>query len=211
MRKKAYAVLFVAVSTVGIHSIALGAVSDGDCDIDDMMNSNRVTMDQMAVNEYKKAVEEPLAKQIESAPNVKDASCLPILDTLDTLIRAKIPSITSAMGSILAKLRDMACSYANDFISSVVGKMQYNISDPYGIASVGVGGSTSAGGTQVETYDFGKVVSDAVQQAARQKAAELANEGRNSVVSGLPSATSDRLPRVENEVNKGISGALNGL
>ncbi|MNJ38005.1 hypothetical protein D3C77_328420 [compost metagenome] len=186
-------------------------LTDSACDIDEMMEANRKKMDEMAVGIYKVNLEEPIAKQIETAPTVKDASCLPILDTLDTLLRIRIPSTGAIMSGIMAKIRDMACSYANDFIAGVVGKLQYNISDPYGIASVGVGATTGEGGVQKETYDFGAIVRDKVEEAAMQKAREIAREQTKSVTDQLPNGANDRTPRVENSVGNAIKDGLNGL
>lgn len=192
---------------------ASAAPTDGACDIDEMMDTNRKKMDEMAVTEYEKNLSKPMAKMIESAPTVKDASCLPILDTMDSLLRLRLPSMGALMGGIMAKIRDMACKYANDFIASVVGKLQYTVSDPYGIASVGIGGTTEegAGGVQVDRYDFSKVVSDQVMQVAKQKAMEYAREGAGKAMKSLPSPTSDRTPRVEDSVKDGLKDVLDGI
>lgn len=190
---------------------ATAETAEENCDIDTMMDANRLKMDQMAVGIYKANLQDPIGQQIETAPTVKDASCLPILDTLDSLIRLRIPSIGGALGGIMAKIRDMACKYANDFIASVVKSANYNISDPYGIASVGVGGSTTSGGVETQRYDFGKVVQDAVVQAAKNKAAEVSREAVSNTKKTLPSPTSDRLPNPQNSINNAASGVLNGL
>lgn len=214
MSKLKPAALFLCASlalSVQVANAADEAMTDSACDIDEMMSSNHKKMNELAVGIYKANLEEPLAKQIETAPSVKDASCLPILDTLDTLLRMRIPSTGAIMSGIMAKIRDMACKYANDFIGGVVGKMQFNVSDPYGIASVGVGATTGEGGTQVDQYDFGAVVKDKVMEAAAAKAREVMNEQSRGVADKIPTVTPDRLPRVENSVGDVVKDAMNGL
>ncbi|NNB34026.1 hypothetical protein [Pseudomonas fragi] len=185
--------------------------TDSACDIDDMMTANVRKMDEMAVGIYKKNLEVPIANQIETAPNVKDASCLPILDTLDTLLRMRIPSTGALMSGIMAKIRDMSCKFANDFISGIAGKLSYNISDPYGVASIGVGATNGSGGVQTETYDFGAIVADKVADAAAAKAREISREQTKAVTNSLPNAASDRTPRIENTIDKGVKDAMDGL
>jgi len=210
---KPTAILLCACFVLPVHSVqaASSEPTDAACDIDEMMTSNVKKMDEMAVGIYKRNLEEPIAKQIETAPTVKDASCLPILDTLDTLLRLRIPSTGGMMSGILAKIRDMACKYANDFLAGLVGKLQYNISDPYGIASIGIGATTGEGGVQKETYDFGKIVEDSVMKAAAAKAREIAREQTKGITSQLPSGASDRTPRVENTIGNAVKEGINGL
>lgn len=210
---KPTAILLCACFVLPVHSVQAASAepTDSACDIDDMMTANVKKMDEMAVGIYKRNLEEPIAKQIETAPTVKDASCLPILDTLDTLLRMRIPSTGGLMSGIMAKIRDMSCKFANDFIAGVVGKLQYNISDPYGIASVGVGASTGPGGVEKETYDFGKIVQDKVASAAAAKARELQREQTKEITSQLPSGSSDRTPRVENTVGGIVKDGFDGL
>lgn len=213
MNKRSVIALAVCVSCAVPHSHAWAGVTDQPCDIDSMMDANRVTMDQMAVGIYKKNLQDPMAAQIESAPTVKDASCLPILDTMDTLIRLRIPSTGALLGGLMAKIRDMACKYANDFIAGVVTKLNYNVSDPYGVVSLGAGASTDGkGGVQTTQYDFSKVVSDAVQDVARQKTLEYTSEASSAARTALPSPTSDRTTRtLQNNVSTGLKDAINGL
>ena len=212
MKRKSLVALALVACVALPHQPVYAAPTDSACDIDEMMNNNRKKMDEMAVNEYDNNLSKPMAKMIETAPNVKDASCLPILDTMDTLLRMRIPSLGSVMGGLMAKIRDMACKYANDFIASVVGKFQYNISDPMGIASIGIGGTTDgSGGTQIERYDFSKIVSDQVQQVAKEKAMEYAREGAGKARDYLPNPTNDRTPRVESQIKNGLKDSLNGL
>lgn len=210
-RSVAATLIFVSLAGQPVMVYADSDPADSTCEIDELMESNRQNMDKMAVGIWEKNLQQPMSNLIETAPNVKDASCLPILDTLDTLIRLRIPSVGGAMSIIFAKLRDMACKYANDFIAGVVGKLNYNISDPYGVFSVGVGATTGEGGVETERYDFSKVVSDAVQKAAINKAKELANEAAGKAASQLPNPTQNRVPRVSTSVDNALKDALNGL
>jgi hypothetical protein len=211
MKRKSLVALALVACVAFPHQPVYAAPTDGACDIDDMMDANRKKMDEMAVTEYDNNLSKPMAKMIESAPTVKDASCLPILDTMDSLIRLRIPSLGGAMGGLMAKIRDMACKYANDFIASVVGKLQYNVSDPMGIASAGIGGSSGPGGVDVERYDFSKIVSDQVQQVAKEKAMEYAREGAGKARDSLPNPANDRTPRVDTQIKNGLKDSLNGL
>lgn len=211
MNRKTFIALALVACVALPHQVVYAAPTDGACDIDEMMDANRKKMDEMAVTEFDNNLTKPMAKMIESAPSVKDASCLPILDTMDSLIRLRIPSLGAMMGGLMAKIRDMACKYANEYIASVVGKLQYNVSDPMGIASVGIGASNGSGGVQVERYDFSKVVSDQVQQVAKQKAMEYAREGVGNATKYLPNPASDRTPRVDSQIKNGLKDSLNGL
>jgi len=212
MKKHTVLALLICASLAMPIAPVYAAPTDESCDVDEMMEANRKKMDEMAVGIYEQNLQKPMAAMIESAPNVKDASCLPILDTMDTLVRLRIPSLGALMGGLMAKIRDMACKFANDFIASVVTKFKYNVSDPYGIASVGVGGTADgSGGTQVERYDFGKVVSDAVAQAAQKKAAEYAKEGSKGVLNQIMSPTNNRTPRVESSVKQGVDDVFKNL
>lgn len=210
---KPTAILLCACFVLPVHSsqAASNMPTDTACDIDDMMTANVKKMDEMAVGIYKRNLEEPIAKQIETAPTVKDASCLPILDTLDSLLRMRIPSTGGLLSGIMAKIRDMACKFANDFLASIVGKLQYNISDPYGIASIGIGATTGEGGVQKETYDFGKIVQDQVAQAASAKAKEILREKTKELTNKLPNGASNRTPRVETTIGNIVKDGINGL
>jgi hypothetical protein len=196
-----------------VYAAAIATVlGDENCDVDDLMTSNRQKMDEMSVGIYKTNLQTPISAQIENAPSVKDAACLPILDTLDSLIRLRIPSTGSLLGGLMAKIRDMACKYANDYIASVTSSLKFNVSDPYGIASVGVGATTgSTTGTQVEAYDFSKVVADAVANAASQKANEISREAARTTATSIPGAANDRTPRIDTSVSNAIKDATNGL
>jgi len=183
------------------------AASDVDCDIDDMMKDNRIALDKMTTGIY----ERTMGKAIESAPTVKDASCLPILDTLDSLIRLRIPSIGGAMGGLLAKIRDMACKAANGFLEQLASKATYNISDPLGVVSAGVGLDNGAGGTQIEQYDMGEIVEKAATDAITGAGSGKVQGKVNEVLNKMPSGPADRIPRPENTIRNEINGAINGL
>lgn len=188
----------------------LAATSD-ECELDGMMRDNRVAMDKMAVGIYDTNVAKPIGKAIESAPTVKEASCLPMLDALDTLIRMRIPSIGGAMGSIMTQIRDMACKMANDYLTQLSSQAQINVSDPLGIASVGIGANTNGnGGVDVEQYDFGEVVKDAATNAAGGVLSGARGDA-GKLINQLPNGPQNRTPRIENTIRKEVNSAIKGL
>ena len=182
------------------------AFTDDECELDSMMNERRIQLDKMAVGIYENNVTKPIGAAIESAPTVKDASCLPMLDTLDMLMRMRIPS----MGGIMTKIADMACSAANSYLSNMANSVQIGYSDPYGIASVGVGGSTNGGGTQVDSYDVGDVAARVAENAARAAMNKGTSEA-GQVVRQLPSGAQNRTRSVESRANSEVNSAINGL
>jgi hypothetical protein len=206
--------LIMAVLMTAGASIAHAAAAvaeDDTCIIDQVMKDNRVAMDKMAAGIYETNVNKPMKTAIESAPSVKDAACLPMLDTLDTLIRLRIPSIGGVMGGFMTKIRDMACSMANSYLENLANKAQFNYSDPLGVASVGIGGNTNGtGGTQVENYDLSKVVEDQATTIIKQKVQQGTSE-TNSAINQLPVGPTNRTPHIDNTIRNGMNDALNGL
>ncbi|MDU4254471.1 hypothetical protein [Pseudomonas sp.] len=203
----------IRVAGVGLFFAATGAMAgtSGDCELDQMMTSARQEMDKMAVGIYDTNVSKPMSTATSSAPTVKDASCLPILDQLDQLMRMRIPSMGGAMGGIMTKIRDMACSTANGYLKQLSNRAQINVSDPLGVASVGIGATTDgSGGIQTDTYDFGKVVEDAATSATGTVLSGAKSQA-GQVVNQLPGGVQNRTPRVETEVRKGVNDAINGL
>lgn len=188
-------------------SFAAQAASTVDCDLDQVMKDQRKKMDELSLKVY----DEYMGKTIKNAPTAKDASCLPALDALDALIRLRIPSIGGAMGAIFTKIRDMACTAANNYIQSIANQAQFNISDPIGIVGVGVGGTTDGtGGLQTDQYDFGKVVEDAASGAAGQVIGGVKGSA-SSIIKGIPTSQTNRTPRLENTVRKEVNDAIKGL
>lgn len=200
----------LGVACLLLSTSALAAASD-ECELDGMMRDNRVEMDKMAVGIYDTNVAKPIGKAIESAPTVKEASCLPMLDALDTLMRMRIPSMGGAMGAVMTQLRDMACEMANSYLTQLSNQAQINVSDPLGVASVGIGANTNGnGGVDVDTYDFGEVVKDAATSAAGGVLNGARGEA-GKVVNQLPNAPQNRTPRIDNTVRKEVNSAINGL
>ncbi|MDH4602449.1 MULTISPECIES: hypothetical protein [Pseudomonas syringae group] len=189
---------------------ASAATADDGCIIDTVMKENRVSMDKMVAGIYKANVTDQMAKAVDAAPSVKDASCLPMLDTLDSLIRMRIPSIGGALGGLMTKIRDMACNMANSYLEQVAAKAQFNYSDPLGIASVGIGATNGVGGTQTSTYDLSKVVEDTATKIAKDKLRQGTNE-TNSVINSLPAGPSNRVPRAETTIPNVMMDSVNGL
>jgi hypothetical protein len=188
-------------------SFAVHAASTVDCDLDNVMKTQRQKMDELSLKVY----DEYMGKTIKNAPTAKDASCLPALDALDALIRLRIPSVGGAMGAIFTKVRDMACTAANNYIQSVANQAQFNVSDPIGIVGVGVGGTTDGtGGLQTDQYDFGKVVENAASSAAGSVISG-AKGNATQIIKGIPSSPANRTPRVENTIRNEVNDAIKGL
>jgi hypothetical protein len=200
----------LGVACLLLSTSALAAASD-ECELDGMMRDNRVEMDKMAVGIYDNNVAKPIGKAIESAPTVKETSCLPMLDSLDTLMRVRIPSMGGAMGAVMTQIRDMACEKANSYLTQLSNRAQINVSDPLGVASVGIGANTNGnGGVDVDQYDFGEVVKDAATSAAGGVLNGVRGEA-GKVVNQLPNAPQNRTPRIDNTVRKEVNSAINGL
>lgn len=196
--------IVLAVMTL---SFAVHAESTVDCDLDNVMKTQRQKMDELSLKVY----DEYMGKTIKNAPTAKDASCLPALDALDALIRLRIPSVGGAMGAIFTKVRDMACTAANNYIQSVANQAQFNVSDPIGIVGVGVGGTTDGtGGLQTDQYDFGKVVENAASSAAGSVISG-AKGNATQIIKGIPSSPANRTPRVENTIRNEVNDAIKGL
>lgn len=183
-------------------SAGIARADDSECDIDAMMTKNRISMDKMTTAVYEKAV----GSAISSAPTVKAASCLPMLDTLDALIRLRIPSTGSLLGGLMAKIRDLACKTANGFLASLAQRATANVSDPFGIVGVTVG-ATGGENTGVETYDITEVIGNAVGNALGNAGSSTTNE----ILNKLPNGPTNRTPRIENTVNEAVQGVVNGL
>lgn len=187
------------------------AASD-ECEIDEIMRETRVQMDKMAVGIYANGVRKPVESAIESAPTVKDASCLPVLDTLDMLMRMRIPSIGGALGGLMTKVKNMACNMANSYLEGLTNSVQIGYSDPLGIASVGIGGTTgSDGGMKVDEYDLGEVVEDAAMGTVGSAVGGAVRGNASELRKNLPTGPVDRAPRIENTVRQEVNGAINGL
>lgn len=194
--------LCVAVLTVAL----CGSAHADECEIDQAMRDERIAMNRHA----KEKIDQGSKAAMDGAPSVKDGSCMPILDQLDGLIRARIPTISSIGEGILSGVRDLACEVANDTVSTIASRAEANIGDPYGIVSVGVGATTGEGGVQTDTYDFTKVLGDAAMRAAGQAAGSVAGSAARDAVNSIPEEVSDRNPRsAESSINEATRGAVN--
>jgi len=187
------------------------SANDDDCEIDKMMRDTRVQMDKMAVGIYENGVKKPVNAAIKSAPSVKDASCLPMLDKLDMLMRMRIPSIGGALGGVMTMIRDMACDMANSYLENMANSVQVGYSDPLGIASIGIGGTTGQGGSQIEEYDLGEVVKDSVGNAVGGAIGGAVSNTAGDLRKSLPTGPSDRRSSINSTINQEVKGAINGL
>ncbi|MBA1280237.1 hypothetical protein [Stutzerimonas stutzeri] len=198
-------------ATLLMGAVTAQAASD-ECVIDKMMRDNRVAMDKMAVGLYENGVKKPVNAAIDSAPNVKDASCLPMLDQLDTLMRMRIPSIGGAMGGLMTKIMDMACDMANSYLEQMANSVEIGYSDPLGIASVGIGGTTGGdGGAQIEEYDLSEVVGDAVMDSVGSAAGGAVRNSVGDLKNKLPTGPTNRQPQIDSTIRQEVKGAINGL
>ncbi|MCF6783410.1 hypothetical protein [Stutzerimonas stutzeri] len=206
---------FRAGKVLGATALLLGALNAqaaDECVIDQLMRDNRVAMDKMAVGLYENGVKKPVNQAIESAPDVKEASCLPMLDQLDTLMRMRIPSMGGAMGGLMTKIMDMACDMANGALEQLANSVEIGYSDPLGIASVGIGGTTGGdGGLEVERYDISEVIGDAVMQEAGSAMGGAVRGGVGDLKNQLPTGPTNRQPNIESTIRQEVKGAINGL
>lgn len=202
-------IMFRVLAILGILALSFTAqaASTVDCDLDNVMKEQRKKMDDLSLKVY----DQYMGKTIKNAPTAKSASCLPALDALDALIRLRIPSVGGAMGAIFTKVRDMACTAANNYIQSIADQAQFNVSDPIGIVGIGVGGTTDGtGGLQTDQYDFGKVVENAASSAAGS-VINGAKGNATQIIKGIPSSPANRTPRVENTIRNEVNDAIKGL
>ena len=181
------------------------AAADDECALDETMRNQRVDMDRRVADVYR--IPETA---MENAPHVKDASCLPLMDDLDKLIRLRIPTIGGGMEGIWTKIKDQACKVANNYLQQIANKAKTSVSDPLGVITVSAGATTSGGGSSVETYDFGKIIEQAAGQAVNQGGSTIGS-GINGAINKLPVGPSNRTPRIENEVRSGVNDAIRGL
>lgn len=205
MRKLAMAALALAL-------IQAGELQAEECVVDELMQQNRKTLDKISSGIYDASVADPMEDRIDNAPSTKDASCLPMLDALDSMLRVRIPSPGALGGALMTKITDMACSAANGFLTDLASGAEFNISDPLGVASISGGLSTTGnGGVVTESYDITKVIEDAASQQIKSQVGNAAGQASREAMDGIGSGGVDRQPRIENTVKDGIRDALNGL
>lgn len=183
-----------------------------ECAIDQNL---RAMLKAVNANEEKlieRSVEKPVKDVIRNV-DVKKGGCLPALDAFDALMRMRIPSIGSMMGGFFNMIKKMACEFANDFIEQEINGFDLSIGDPYGIVSVGIGGTTNGdGGLVTDDYDIGKMASDAAVDAVTGAVKDAVGgvTGGKSFSSGI-SGPQDRIPRIEDTINDGVRDAFKGL
>lgn len=183
-----------------------------DCAVDTQM---KAMLKAINANENKmidNGVEKPVKSAIKDI-DVKEGSCLPILDAFDALMRMRIPSIGGMLGGFFQMIKDMACEFANDFLEKEINGFDLSIGDPYGIVSIGVGGTTNGdGGLVTDSYDIGAVAKDAAVNAITGAVIDKVGNigGGGSFSSGI-SGPQDRIPRVEDTINSEVRDAFKGL
>lgn len=183
-----------------------------DCAVDSQMEAMLKAVNANESNMIDKGVKKPIKDAIRDI-DIKKGSCLPALDFFDALMRMRIPSMGGMLGGFFQMIKDMACEFANDFIEKEINGFDLSIGDPYGIISVGIGGTTNGdGGLVTETYDIGAIVKDAavdaITKSVTDKVGGISSGG--SFSSGI-SGPKDRIPRVEDTINDGVRDAFKGL
>ena len=183
-----------------------------ECAIDQNLKAMLKAVNANEEKLIEKSVEKPVKDVIRNV-DVKKGGCLPALDAFDALMRMRIPSIGSMMGGFFNMIKKMACEFANDFIEQEINGFDLSIGDPYGIVSVGIGGTTNGdGGLVTDDYDIGKMASDAAVDAVTGAVKDAVGgvTGGKSFSSGI-SGPQDRIPRIEDTINDGVRDAFKGL
>ncbi len=197
----------VLVGIVGLCSFqaqASASGADAECDVDVAMRQTNERMKELTNSGF-----DNNRNEVINAPTVKDASCLPIFDDLDGLIRVRVPDFGGA-GGIMSKVRAYACKMADGVIRQAASRATASVGDPYGVVSVGVGSTTGEGGVQTETYDIGKVVEQAATGAIGQGGSVIRGEA-GAVVNEIPRGPIDRRPSIEGTIRNGANDAIKGL
>lgn len=210
---KVTAIALVIALSAGAPFVSGSSLAYADeCAVDSQM---KAMLKAVNANENKmidNGVEKPVKGAIKNI-DVKEGSCLPVLDAFDTLMRMRIPSIGGMLGGFFQMIKDLACEFANDFLEEEINGLNLSVGDPYGIVSVGIGGNTNGeGGLVTESYDIGAVVKDAAVDAITGAVSDKVGgiNGGGSFSSGI-SGPQDRIPRVEDTINSGVRDAFKGL
>lgn len=209
---KATAIALVIAISVGAVPLSASAATDDECDIDKSMLAMLKAVNKNEERMIKNGVEKPVKGGIKNI-DVKAGACLPALDMFDSLMRMRMPSFGALMGGFFQMIKDMACEFANDFLEDEINGFDLSIGDPYGIVSVGIGGTTNGdGGVVTENYDIGAVVKDAAVDAISNAVKDQVGgiTGGSSFSSGI-SGPQDRIPRIEDTINSGVGDAFKGL
>lgn len=183
-----------------------------DCAIDSQMKAMLKAVNANENKMINNGVEKPVKGAISDI-DVKEGSCLPVLDAFDALMRMRIPSMGGMMPAIFTMIKDAVCEFANDFIEKEINGLDLSVGDPYGIINVGIGGTTNGdGGLVTDSYDIGEIVKDAAVDAITNAVSDKVGgiNGGGSFSSGI-SGPKDRIPRVEDTINDGVRDAFKGL
>lgn len=184
------------------------ALANAECGIDQSMRKTREALIKAETRAIEDGLRKPSMETVEKV-DAKNGSCLPSLDDLGAMIQGRIPGMGDGgfgFGSIFSAMKDMACQAGDDFIKDTVNSLEYSIGDPYGIASVGIGGSTSGSSTDIDDYDIGEAIKGGVKDAASDKVHEAIRD--------LPSTnqpTGNRPNAGSGGVSQGVKDALKNL
>lgn len=132
-------------------SIQMPIASAEECAIDVVMASKL-----KEVNAKSKA-----AVALYQQPDIEEESCLPTLSGLSGQLGASIPTFSGLSRGLATKIRNMACSAADDAIKKNAKALNASWNAPFGLGGVGIGVGTNG--------NSGVTITDA-------KASELENE-----------------------------------
>lgn len=203
-RITALGICIAVAACPAVSSAATTTTGSDTCEIDEIMRNNRIGMDEKAIAILDGQVTSPIEQDIDSAPSVKDSVCI---DDIGVLLSSTLPTFGDLFGGVMDKLKKAACNAANSFLQGLAQRSKMNVSDPFGIAQVGIGATTNGqSGMQTSTYDLGNSVEQATQSAINQQV----NTARNSI-GGLPTNNPNRLPNAGNAVGDAVKNAIKGL
>lgn len=132
-------------------SIQMPIASAEECAIDVVMASKL-----QEVNAKSKA-----AVSLYQQPDIEEESCLPTLSGLSGQLGASIPTFSGLARGLATKIRNMACSAADDAIKKNAKALNASWNAPFGLGGVGIGVGTNG--------NSGVTITDA-------KSSELENE-----------------------------------
>ncbi len=169
--QKLVALAFVAVATTSFATGAMAEAPKGRCEIDEGMEKRAAALIKEQSQFVEDAIGKPGRKMVENMEGT--SGCLPSLDSFGGKIFGNFPGFGGGFGgfgnmggvldSIIDAVVDAVCSAADDMLKDAIEGFNYSAGDPYGIFSVGIGGSTSGSSVDVGTYDIDKVVGEAVK------------------------------------------------
>ncbi len=150
------------------------------------------------------------AQEVADDIDIKEGTCMPVLKQIDNLISMRLPTFGGGWAAMIDKIKSMACKFADDYVREQVESIDISYEDPYGITKVGVGGSTTGGGVNMEEYDLGGEIADAAMEAAQQEAKARANS-TGKIGDSISGPKDRRRGTVKGKVDGSVRDAFKGL